>query len=73
MPLGDEDSAGRLRVRVGASVGVLAVGAARVAALRAGAPDTDRVADDLLRSVDAAMYAAKRDGGGVRTAELVPT
>ncbi|MBB3674660.1 GGDEF domain-containing protein [Modestobacter versicolor] len=65
---------GATRVQVQASVGVLAVTAERVAGLRAGAADaervTARVADDLLRSVDAAMYAAKRDGGGVRTAEL---
>ena len=61
---------GATQVRVQASVGVLTVGSGRLAQLRTGAPDTGRVADDLLRSVDAAMYTAKRAGGGVRTAEL---
>jgi diguanylate cyclase (GGDEF)-like protein len=61
---------GATRVQVGASVGVLAVAAGLVAELRVGLLDAERVADDLLRSVDAAMYTAKRDGGGVRTAQL---
>jgi len=60
---------GSTRVQVRASIGVLAVEGGRVAELRAGAPDAGRVADDLLRSVDAAMYTAKRAGGGVRTAQ----
>ena len=60
----------RHRVQVRASVGVLTVPGGRAAGVGTGAPDPERVADDLLRSVDAAMYTAKRAGDGVRTAQL---
>ena len=62
---------GATEAQVRASVGLLTVDGGRVAALRADTRDTGRVADDLLRSADAAMYTAKRAGGGVRTAQLV--
>jgi diguanylate cyclase (GGDEF)-like protein len=48
-------------VVVGASVGVFAAGTP------GGIPGTADV-EDLLRAADNAMYAAKHDGGGVRTA-----
>jgi diguanylate cyclase (GGDEF)-like protein len=60
---------GATQVQVRASVGLLTVECGRADGRRPGAPDAGRVADDLLRSVDAAMYTAKRAGGGVRTAQ----
>jgi GGDEF domain-containing protein len=57
-----------VEVVVGASVGVLGVDAF----LNWGSADSGGAtvpsADDLLRTVDAAMYEAKRGGGGVRKA-----
>jgi diguanylate cyclase (GGDEF)-like protein len=55
---------GTAEISIGSSVGVLTASAS-------GVPPCDSLlaADDLLRRVDRAMYEAKRDGGGVRTAE----
>jgi diguanylate cyclase (GGDEF)-like protein len=50
------------RASIGASIGVLTT----VPSSSGGADDL-RVADELLRRVDSAMYQAKRSGGGVRT------
>ncbi|MEV7629528.1 GGDEF domain-containing protein [Actinoplanes sp. NPDC089786] len=49
-------------VTIGASIGILMLSAPATAA----DGSIDQVISDLLRSADAAMYAAKRDGGGVR-------
>lgn len=52
---------------VGASVGVVTLDARMLGDGR----DSFSVADDLLRRADAAMYEAKRTGGGVRSADPV--
>jgi diguanylate cyclase len=58
---------GPTQVCIGVSVGLLSV----PAAARSAGPHSLLVADDLLRCADSAMYEAKREGGGVRTASLV--
>jgi diguanylate cyclase (GGDEF)-like protein len=55
---------GPAAVRVGSSIGVVAVDVDD-----ADADDDFLLADDLLRRADTAMYEAKRGGGGVRCAD----
>jgi diguanylate cyclase (GGDEF)-like protein len=55
------------RLQVGASLGVLTLGADHDAAARCADLDTaDTFVGDLLRRADEAMYEAKRAGGGAR-------
>jgi diguanylate cyclase (GGDEF)-like protein len=74
---------GGTSARVGASVGVLALGRRGGAGWPAGRPaavdwvgrvpeGAEQVADEMLRAVDEAMYAAKRGGGGVVAAARIP-
>jgi diguanylate cyclase (GGDEF)-like protein len=58
---------GPTRVSIGVSVGLLSV----PAAAGSTGPRGLLAADDLLRCADSAMYEAKREGGGVRTGNLV--
>jgi len=55
---------GPARATVGASIGLVTVDTRA----RSTGPDSATAADELLRRADAAMYAAKRGGGGFRRA-----
>jgi diguanylate cyclase (GGDEF)-like protein len=56
-------------VTIGASIGILTVPHTAPVAVEAA----EELIDDLLRTADAAMYEAKRDGGGIRIVEYVLT
>ena len=55
-------------VTVGASIGILTVPLTTV-----GAVTAEELVEDLLRTADAAMYQAKREGGGIRIVEYALT
>jgi diguanylate cyclase (GGDEF)-like protein len=56
-------------VTIGASIGILTVPHTAPVDVEAA----EELVDDLLRTADAAMYEAKRDGGGTRIVEYVLT